>query len=72
MRVKCLDASAARAQAELEVARRGPVTTVVSLYYGAVTGEERLQIAGEALAEGESLCRHYRKARSRTRGGARG
>ena len=49
--IRLADASAARAQAELEVARRGLVTTVVSLYYGAGTGEERVQIAGEALAE---------------------
>ena len=49
--VRLADANAARAQAELEVARRGLVTTVVALFYAVGTGEERVLIAGEALDE---------------------
>ena len=49
--IRLADASAARAQAELEVARRGLVTTVVSLFYGVGTGEGRVRIAREALDE---------------------
>ena len=49
--IRLADANAARAQAEVEVARRGLVTTVVSLFYGAETGEGRVRIAREALDE---------------------
>jgi outer membrane protein TolC len=45
------DATAARAQAELEVARRGLVITVVSLFYGAGAGTGKVQIAQQALDE---------------------
>jgi outer membrane protein TolC len=49
--IRLADANAARAQAELEIARRGLVTTVVSLFYGAGTGDEKVRIAQEALNE---------------------
>ncbi len=49
--VRLADANAARAQAELEVARRGLVSTVMSLFYEAGTGEGKVRIAREALDE---------------------
>ena len=49
--IRLADANAARAEAELEVARRGLVTTVVSLFYGVGTGDGRVRIAQEALSE---------------------
>lgn len=49
--VRLADANAARAEAELEIARRGLVSTVVSLYYGVGTGGSKLDVAKEALAE---------------------
>ncbi len=49
--VRLADANAARAQAELEIARRGLVATVVSLFFAAHTGEEKVRIAREALDE---------------------
>jgi outer membrane protein TolC len=49
--VRLADANAARAQAELEIARRGLVLTVVSLYYGLHAGIERTTIAQRALDE---------------------
>ena len=49
--IRLADANAALAQAELEVARRGLVSTVVSLFYAADTGEGRVRIAQEALDE---------------------
>ena len=49
--VRLADANAARAQAELEVARRGLVSTVVSLYYGLGSGGEKVAIAQRALDE---------------------
>ena len=49
--IRLADANAARAQAELEIARRGLVSTVVSLFYGAGTGEGKVRIAQEALDE---------------------
>src|SRR5271168_843794 len=42
--VRLADADAARAEAELEIARRGLVLTVVSLYYGLNAGLERVAI----------------------------
>jgi outer membrane protein TolC len=45
------DAAAARTAAELEVARRGLVSAVTSLYYGAVTAESKLTIAERARSE---------------------
>ena len=44
-------AKAARAQAELEVARRGLVATVVTLYYSFTSGSEKVAIAQRALDE---------------------
>ena len=49
--IRLADANAARAQAELEIARRGLVATVVSLFYGAGAGVGKLEIARQALAE---------------------
>jgi outer membrane protein TolC len=49
--IRLADANAARAEAELEIARRGLVSTVVSLYYGVGAGRSKLDIAQEALAE---------------------
>lgn len=49
--VRLAEANAARAQAELEVARRGLVTTVVTLYYGVTSGGTKVQIAQRALDE---------------------
>ncbi len=49
--IRLADANAARAQAELEIARRGLVFTVVSLYYGAEAGEGKALIAQQALDE---------------------
>jgi outer membrane protein TolC len=49
--VKLADANAARAEAELEVARRGLVSTVVELYYSVRSGAEKLNISVRALDE---------------------
>lgn len=49
--IRSADASAARAQAELEIARRGLVSTVVSLFYGVGVGSGKVQIAQQALDE---------------------
>ncbi len=49
--VHLADANAARAQAEFEIARRGLVATVVSLYYGLGSGGEKIAIAQQALDE---------------------
>jgi outer membrane protein TolC len=49
--VRLADANAARAEAELEVARRGLVQTVVVLYYGSAAANERLTVAQRALDE---------------------
>ena len=51
--VRLADATAAVATAELEVARRGLVATVVNLYYSANAGEDRVAIAQRALAEAD-------------------
>ena len=48
-------ANAARANAELEVARRGLVTTVVGLYYSVATSAEKARIQGEAFAEARAF-----------------
>jgi outer membrane protein TolC len=44
-------ANAARATAELEVARRGLVSAVVSLYYTVAAAREKARIQGDAFAE---------------------
>ncbi len=49
--VRLADANAARAQAEVEIARRGLVSTVVQLYYDVRAGKERLAVAQRALDE---------------------
>lgn len=45
------DAAAAQAAAELEIARRGLVSAVVSLYYGLAAADGKLAIAERARAE---------------------
>ena len=49
--VRLADANAARAEAELEVARRGLVQTVVGLYYGSQSANEKVVVAQRALDE---------------------
>jgi outer membrane protein TolC len=49
--IKLADANAARAAAELEIARRGLVGTVVELYYGSGASAEKVTIAERALTE---------------------
>jgi outer membrane protein TolC len=49
--VRLADANAARAQAELEVARRGLVQTVVGLYYGSGAANQKIAVAQRALDE---------------------
>src|ERR1700744_819116 len=49
--LKTSDANAARAAAELEVARRGLVQTVVTLYYTSCAANEKIAVAQRALDE---------------------
>lgn len=49
--VRLADANAARAEAELEIARRGLVSTVVSLYYGMGADESKVAVAQRALEQ---------------------
>ena len=49
--VRLADANAARAKAEMEIARRGLVSTVVQLYYSVMAGSEKLAVAQRALDE---------------------
>lgn len=49
--VRLADANAARAQAELEIARRGLVATVVGLYYSLRARAEKAAVAQRALDE---------------------
>ena len=51
--IRLADANAALATAELEVARRGLVATVVNLFYGVGAGDDRLVVAKDALDEAE-------------------
>lgn len=51
--VKLANASAARADAEFEIARRGLVATVVQLYYQVGAANEKLAIARRALDEAD-------------------
>jgi outer membrane protein TolC len=62
--VRLADANAARAQAELEIARRGLVTTVVQLYYGVGAATEKLAIANRALDEANRFLDLTRKRES--------
>jgi outer membrane protein TolC len=48
-------ANAARATAELEIARRGLVSAVVSLYYTVSTAQNKARIQSEAFAEAQSF-----------------
>jgi outer membrane protein TolC len=48
-------ANAARATAELEVARRGLTSTVVTLYFSVSTTQEKAKIQGEAFAEAQEF-----------------
>jgi outer membrane protein TolC len=48
-------ANAARATAELEIARRGLIASVVSLYYSVSASETRQRLSTEALREAESF-----------------
>lgn len=49
--LRLADANAARAEAELEIARRGLVATLVALYYGIGSADEKMTIAARALDE---------------------
>ncbi len=49
------DANAARAKAELEIARRGLVATVVQLYYQVAAAQQKLTAATEALDEAQKF-----------------
>ncbi len=49
--IRLADANAARAAAELEVARRGMIQTVVGLFYGSGAANEKLAVAQRALDE---------------------
>lgn len=49
--VRRADAAAALARAELEIARRGLVSTVTGLYYGLAAANHKLQIAERAASE---------------------
>jgi outer membrane protein TolC len=53
--IKLADANAARAAAELEVARRGLVQTVVGLYYSSGAANQKLTVAQSALDEAKSF-----------------
>jgi outer membrane protein TolC len=53
--VKRADAAGALAQAQLEVARRGLVGTVVSLYYSALAAEQKLNVAKRAAGEADAF-----------------
>jgi outer membrane protein TolC len=53
--VKRADAAAALAQAQLEVARRGLVETVVNLYYGSVAADQKLVVAKRASSEADAF-----------------
>ena len=53
--VRLADANAARAQAELEVARRGLVQTVVGLYYSSGAANQKIATAQRALDEANSF-----------------
>lgn len=51
--IRLATANALRAEAELEIARRGLVQTVVSLYYGVGNGTNKVTVAERALAEAD-------------------
>ena len=49
--IRLADANAARAEAALEIARRGLVSTVVTLFYGVNSGTSKVDVAEQAFAE---------------------
>ncbi|HEY0759080.1 MAG TPA: TolC family protein [Acidisarcina sp.] len=49
------EAAAARSTAELEIARRGLVGTVVGLYYGSLASDRKLAVAERALSEANAF-----------------
>ncbi len=51
--VRLASAKAALAEAQLEVARRGLVATVVNLYYSVGAGADKIAVSKEALAEAD-------------------
>ncbi len=53
--VRLADAASAQAAAELEVARRGLVSAVVGLYYGAIASDAKLAVARRAASEAASF-----------------
>ncbi len=53
--IRLADANAARAAAELEVQRRGLVSTVVSLFYAAASGNQKVAVAVEAGREADEF-----------------
>jgi outer membrane protein TolC len=53
--VKRATAASARASAELEVTRRGLVSAVVSLYFGALASEQKLKVAQRASTEADAF-----------------
>ena len=53
--VKRADAAAALAQAQLEIARRGLVETVVNLYYGSAAADQKLVVAKRAASEADAF-----------------
>jgi outer membrane protein TolC len=53
--VKHADAAAAVAEAEAEIVRRGLVATVVGLYYGSLSAQNKLAVAHRAAAEADSF-----------------
>lgn len=59
--IRLADATAARAEAELEVQRRGLVSTVVTLFYTASAGRQKVAVALEANAEADSFLDITRK-----------
>jgi outer membrane protein TolC len=59
--VKAADANAAQASAELEIARRGLIATVVSLYYAVADAEAKQQLMSQASSEAQSFTDLTRK-----------
>lgn len=53
--IKRVDAAAVFAEAQLEVARRGLVETVVNLYYGSLAADRKLAVAKRASAEADAF-----------------
>lgn len=51
--IRLANANALRAEAELEIARRGLIATVVELYYGVSAGLNKVAVAQRALTEAD-------------------